>query len=481
MKITRRHAVAGFAAVPFFGPLTAAAARRVRGANEDLRVGVIGLRSRGQDHMAGLHRAKGARVVALCDVDRDILDSRAADFEKKNQVKPQTFSDVRELLARDDIDAVSIATPNHWHSLMGIWAMQTGKHVYVEKPVSHDVREGEQLVRAAERYGRVAQCGTQSRSNPGLREAMAFLREGGLGRIRLARGLCYKPRPSIGKTKGEQPVPASVDYELWCGPAAKEPLRRRSLHYDWHWVWSTGNGDLGNQGIHQMDICRWALGEDTLPRATTAWGGRVGYDDDGETPNTMVTVHDYPTAPLVFEVRGLPSGRGKKEMDKFLGASIGCVIHCDDGWMSIPSYDTALVYDRDGKRVREFKGSADHYQNFVDAVHAQDASLLNAPIKGGHLSSALCHLGNISVSLGAAAEPAAIRDALAADTAAAEAHARMREHLVANDVDLGATPLALGPRLDIDTSSGQFTGVHAQAAETLARGVHRAPFVLPEF
>jgi predicted dehydrogenase len=475
MRLTRRQVMLGAAAAPF-----ALAERRVLGSNEDLRVAVVGLRGRGQDHIAGFAAQKGVRVVALCDVDAQVLAQRVADFAKKHGSTPRAVADVRELCDAKDIDAIAIATPNHWHALMAIWALQGGKHVYVEKPVSHSVREGRALVDWAERTGLVVQTGTQCRSSQGLREGIGFVRDGGLGRITLARGLCYKPRGSIGKVAEDQPIPSGLDYELWCGPAANAPLRRKNLHYDWHWVWTTGNGDLGNQGIHQMDICRWALGESALPRATRAWGARVGYVDDGETPNSMVVVHEYASAPLVFEVRGLPRASGQKEMDRFLGASVGCVIHCEGGWLAIPSYSDAKAFDRDGKLVREWRGGGDHFANFVDAVRANDPARLTAPIEGGHVSSALCHLGNISVRLGAAAEPAQIAERVAHDVAASEAHARLSEHLRANAVDLAATPLAFGRRLRLDPATEGFLGEDAAAAEVLARGSHRAPFVIPE-
>ncbi|MBI5852774.1 MAG: Gfo/Idh/MocA family oxidoreductase [Planctomycetes bacterium] len=469
MNVSRREVLFGAALAPF---------ARVLGGNDDLRIGVVGLRSRGWDHVTGFAALPGVRVVALCDVDRAVLGQRVEEFQKKYGATPRTCADVRELCDMPDVDAISIATPNHWHALMAIWAMQAGKHVYVEKPVSHSIREGRAIVDWQRRTGLVVQAGTQCRSSTGLQDAIAFLRAGGLGRITVARGLCYKPRPSIGRVDGDQPIPDGVDYELWCGPAAKAPLRRKSLHYDWHWVWSTGNGDLGNQGIHQMDICRWALGEASLPPATRAWGGRVGYVDDGETPNTMVVVHEYATAPLVFEVRGLPRATGAKEMDRFLGASVGCVIHGEGGWMSIPSYSEAKAFDRDGKLISEWQGGGDHYANFVDAVRHKDPGRLTAPIVEGHVSSALCHLGNVSLRLGAPADPAAIAETVAGDVAASEAHARMREHLRVNAVDLAATPLALGRRLRIEPSSEAFLGEDADAAEALARGSHRAPFTM---
>jgi hypothetical protein len=233
-------------------------------------------------------------------------------------------------MAYKDIDAVSIATPNHWHALASIWAMQAGKDVYVEKPVSHCVWEGRQMVNASRKYGKIVQTGTQSRSSrKGIGAAVKYVQEGNLGKILLSRGLCYKRRGSIGKTEGEQKIPDTVEYDLWCGPGPKGPLMRKQLKYDWHWTWAYGNGDLGNQGIHQMDIARWFLGEMEISPSVWSVGGRLGYEDDGETANTQIIYHGYEKAPMIFEVRGLPENKDSKNMDKFKGAGVGVVVECE--------------------------------------------------------------------------------------------------------------------------------------------------------
>src|ERR1044071_3863242 len=289
----------------------------VVGANSDIRCAVVGFHGRGQSHIQDLRGLKGVRLVALCDVDSKVLERGVANCDSAGQ-KVQGYTDIRKLLENKDIDVVTIATPNHWHSLAAIWAVQAGKDVYVEKPVSHNVWEGRQLVEAARKHGRIVQAGTQSRSSrTGIYEAIQWLRGGHIGKVVRAYGLCYKRRASIGKVDGPQQVPANIDYDLWCGPAPKEPLMRKNLHYDWHWVWPTGNGDLGNQGIHQMDIARWVLGEDALSPRVLSVGGRVGYVDDGTTPNTLIVYHEYKNAPLIFEVRGLPASTDAKEMDKY--------------------------------------------------------------------------------------------------------------------------------------------------------------------
>ena len=300
------------------------------GANDAVRVAVVGLNSKGSHHIQMFKQVPGVRVVALCDADESILDREVKKLSAEN-ITVQTYVDFRKLLENKDIDAVSIATPNHWHSLMTVWACQAGKDVYVEKPISHNVFEGRKAVEAARKYGRIVQAGTQSRSDVALQEVAEYLRSGRLGKILRARGFCYKRRPSIGQANGPQPIPAGVHYDLWCGPAPLKPLRRERFHYDWHWFWQTGNGDIGNQGVHEMDMCRWMLGEKGFPPRVFSIGGRFGYEDDGETANTQVAVLDYPAAPLIFEVRGLPERAGVENMDHYRGVRIGFVIDCEEG------------------------------------------------------------------------------------------------------------------------------------------------------
>lgn len=476
--VSRRHFLKSSALLGAGAALSARSWAAVPGANGDVRVAVIGMNSRGKNHIGSLLHAKGARIVALCDVDQKVLDRTKASFSEKH-MNVKTFTDIRELLASPEIDAVTIATPNHWHSLAGIWAIQAGKDVYVEKPVSHNVWEGRQLVGWAVKQNRVVQVGTQIRSGAGLQEAVAWIRAGNLGKITAARGFCYKNRPSIGKTEGPQPIPASVDYDLWCGPAPKEPLRRKKLHYDWHWVYVTGNGDVGNQGIHQMDVARWFLGEPGLPRHTLSVGGRLGYIDDGNTPNTQVVIHDYATAPLIFEVRGLPASAGGRAMDKYRGVSVGNVIDCEGGSLVTSQYFTATAYDKAGNVVKEFEGSDRHMQNFVDVMHSRKIDQLYGPVEEGHISSALCHLGNISHQIGHPTPPEAVRERIRGDAMLAEATGRMLEHLAKNNVDFQATPLTLGAPLTIQAGQEKFTGEFASQANPRLTRNYRAPFVVP--
>jgi predicted dehydrogenase len=476
-------ATAGFA-------LSARSWAQVTGANNDIRVAVVGLNSRGRSHLQSLAKVAGVRVVALCDADTAVLD-RVKPTVNGGDVK--TFVDLRELLASPDIDAITIATPNHLHSLQAVWACEAGKDVYVEKPVSHNVWEGRQLVSAAAKYNRVVQAGTQIRSGAGLQEAVAWTRAGNLGKITAARGFCYKRRDSIGKVDGPQKVPATVNYDLWCGPVPMEPLMRKRLHYDWHWVYATGNGDVGNQGIHQMDVARWFLGERGLPLRTLSLGGRLGYVDDGNTPNTQVVIHEYASAPLIFEVRGLPAKpgvhapapeaggaeQGRNPMDAYRGVSVGNVIDCEGGYIVTSNYFTATAHDKDGKVVKEFKGIDRHMQNFIDVVRSRKVADLYGPIEEGHVSSALCHLGNISHVLGRAEPPDITREKIKGNVLLAEAYSRMVEHVATNGVDLARTPLTHGVPLTIERGRERFTGEFALQANPLLTRKYRTPYVVP--
>ncbi len=266
---------------------------KVLGANDRIRVAVVGIHGQGKQHIAEFHNQPGAEVIALCDVDENVLKERATQYGKLSGRSVKCYRDMRQVFDDKDVDAVSFATPNHWHALCGIWAMQAGKHAYIEKPCSHNIWEGRQLVKAARKYSRMCQHGTQARSCSAVREAVQKLREGVIGEVYLARGLCFKWRPSIGKTNGPQPVPAR--HRLQPMAWARSPTDRccaRNLHYDWHWQWDYGNGDMGNQGVHEMDLARWGLGVG-LPTRIQAMGGHYMFDDDQQTPNTLICTFEY--------------------------------------------------------------------------------------------------------------------------------------------------------------------------------------------
>lgn len=444
------------------------------GSGDKLRVAVVGVKGRGGSHIAGFGGLPDCEIAALVDVDETFLNTRADEIEKKTGKRPATYSDMRKCFADKNINIVSIATPNHWHSLAAIWAIQAGKDVYVEKPVSHNVSEGRRVVEAARKYGRIVQTGTQSRSNPGMRQAIEFIHKGGIGEVKLAHGLCYKRRPTIGP-KGNYDIPASIDYDLWSGPAELKPLTREKLHYDWHYMWDYGNGDLGNQGIHQMDISRWGLNEMNLGTSVQSYGGRLGYVDAGETANTQVSIHEFADGKrLVFEVRGL-------ETKSYMGAGVGVIFTGSDGYLVCPSYSKGVVLDKKGEPTgKEFEGGGDgiHFANFIKAVRSRKHEDLNADILEGHLSSALCHLGNISYRLGQPVLAADIAKKFQGDADALETLDRFQQHLRDNMIDPETTKITLGPKLAL--KGEEFVGDHAAEANKMLTRDYRAPYIVPK-
>lgn len=479
--------------------LNAGSWSRAAGANDDIRVAQIGFRSQGNGHIGTLSKMKGVRLVALCDVDSQVLNKKAKELG--NGI--QTYTDIRKLLENKDIDAVSIAVPNHWHALATVWACQAGKDVYVEKPACHNIFEGRKMVEAARKYNRIVQCGTQCRSSVGLQEAVQYVKDGKLGKITLARGFCYKGRKSIGLVDGPQPVPESIDYDIWCGPAPKEPPRRNgkfgTVHYDWHWFWAYGNGDYGNQGPHQVDICRWFLGEDAIAPFSMAIGGRLGYKDSAETPNTLTVYHGYKT-PMIFETRGLSVDKKSQEkewkMDNYKGVGVGNVIECENGYVVVPSYTDAVIHDKDGKEIMKFDGkkketgadvktptglsadSSGHHGNWINAIRSRKKEDLRAEVLEGHLSAGLVHTGNISYRLGATKKPAEIKEALQDNKGLAEAYDRMAGHLDANGVDLAVDNLQLGVPLKFNPQTERF--IDNDKANELVTRNYRKPFEVPE-
>ncbi|MFI4876566.1 MAG: Gfo/Idh/MocA family protein, partial [Blastopirellula sp. JB062] len=366
--------------------------------------------------------------------------------------------------------------------LAAIWAIQAGKDVYVEKPVSHNVSEGRRIVEAARKYGKICQAGTQSRSNPGMIEAINFVQNGGIGKVKVARGLCYKPRASIGPA-GAYDVPSSVNYDLWAGPAPMDPITRKRFHYDWHWQWPCGNGDLGNQGIHQMDLARWGLGADELSSQVISYGGRYGYEDAGTTPNTQVIVHDYGDSALVFEVRGLVYDKSlPASSKKYMNSSIGVIFEGTDGYLVMTSYHSGAAFDKDGKKFKEFSGGRDqhHYDNFIEGVRSRKVEDLNGDIVEGHLSSALCHTGNISYQLGESVSAGECLERLESLDTTENVKAtleRFTDHLKDNKVDLAKEKVTMGPNLKCDPKTETFVG--NEAANNLLSRDYRKPYVVP--
>lgn len=399
---------------------------RVFGANDRVRVAICGLHGRGDDHLRSYARLKTAEIAALCDIDDSVLRRRLAEMERRNLPKPQTYVDVRKLLEDKSIDAISIATPNHWHSLMGIWACQAGKDVYVEKPCCHNWWEGRQLVTASQRYKRIVQHGTQIRSAPAIREAVEKLRQGVIGELYLGRGLCFKWRDTIGH-KPVEPVPAGVDYNLWTGPAPMQPFTRNRFHYNWHWFWDTGNGDLGNQGVHQVDVARWGLGVQ-FPNRVSAIGGHFMFDDDQQTPNTLNCAFEFDLPDgkrkmMEFEVRhwitnneaeigtptmGTPAPfhpAGAPKLGPLAGShnTVGNIFYGSKGYLATGDEDACTYKTWLGRDLQPGPGAhaaGDHFANFIDCVRSRKKEDLNAPIEEGFISASLVHLANASYRLG---------------------------------------------------------------------------------
>jgi predicted dehydrogenase len=372
-------------------PAAAQGPARKSSPSEKVVVAVMGVRGRGRGLAQGFAGLKDAEVAYLCDVDESVVPAALKAVTDGQTKTPKVVKDFRRVLDDPAVDALVIAAPDHWHAPATIYACQAGKHVYVEKPCSHNVREGRLMVDAARRHNRVVQVGTQARSMPDRQACIEFLRSGKLGRVIMAKAVNSQRRADIGRKK-DGPVPPGVDYDLWLGPAPKRPFNENRFHYNWHWFWDYGTGDLGNDGVHQVDVGRWGLGV-TAPVSVTCHGGKYYFDDDQETPDTQVVVWDFGKCTLVFEQRIWAPYKER-------GLENGNVFYCEDGyvvldrggWQAFGKNDEPVPVE--GNRVR---GEA-HLQDFVDAV--KTGRKPNADIEEGHYSALLCHLGNISHRVG---------------------------------------------------------------------------------
>ncbi len=373
----------------------------VLGANDRINVGVVGIGGRGRDHIDGYAKLPQCRIAAVCDVDQAGRERGIAQVEKLLNYKPKQYSDMRQLFEDKEIDAVSFATPNHWHALGTIWACQAGKDVYVEKPPCHNIFEGLKMIEAARKYQRMVQVGSQSRSIPYIQRAMGLLSQGVIGKLYEAKGLCFNPRKSIGHTP-DQPVPPGINWDLFLGPAPMRPFSQNRFHYNWHWFWDTGNGDIGNQGIHEMDKARWGLNRG-LPKHVSSTGGKFVYNDDQETPNTQVATFDYGDAQITFDVRGLITpGEGDVRRGNHF---VGNVFFGSEGYMTLDSFGFRVYKGEKRELTMDEKpgrggDTAPHMENFLSACRSRNYKDLNADIEIGVTSVALVHLANISYRVG---------------------------------------------------------------------------------
>ncbi len=403
----------------------------IKGANDRVRIGVIGIHGMGQNHIKNYSALENVEVAAICDVDENLFSGVVkSHFTDKGLSKPNLYSDMRKMYENKDIDAVSVVTPNHWHALAAVWAMQSGKHVSVEKPCSYNIYEGQKLLEASKKYNVIVQDGAEQRNNPGAQSAAEFLHSGELGEVYLAKGICYKWRDTIGRYP-DGPLPdgtthpkgaftkkylSKVDYDLWQGPAPKRPFNPNRFHYNWHWNFDYGNGDMGNQGVHELDIARWGLGV-KLPTRITAMGGHMMFDDDQNTPNTLMAMFEFPSEAgkgdkkkiLQFEVRHWISnrevwmGESKSDNSGYMisnSNTVGNLFYGSKGYMAkdVDKWQTYMGKDRE--LGTSGGGLADNYKNFIDTIRANDPSMLNAKIEEGVYSTIVMHLGNIAYQLG---------------------------------------------------------------------------------
>jgi predicted dehydrogenase len=410
----------------------------VLGANDRVNVGIVGIGGRGNDHIRTYATLRGARIVALCDVNQTALERGQAAVLKLTGETPKGFDDMRKMFADKNVDAVSITTPNHWHALSTIWACEAGKDVYCEKPACYNVHEGERMIEVARKTGRMVQIGSQSRSVPHKMKAVRLLRDGAIGRVYMAKGLCYKRRKSIGHKENE-PVPAGLNWDMFLGPAPLRPYNELRFRYNWHWFWDTGNGDIGNQGVHEMDVARWGLGEVAWPKSVVSTGGKYLYLDDQETPNTQLATFDYGDKQIVFEVRGLITG-GEGGIPKGGGNYVGNLFYGEDGWMEVDSKGFKLYKGENEDLVTEEKAgkewdTAPHMENFLAACRSRDYTSLHADVAVGVMSADLCHLANASYRTGC--------------------------------------------KLAVDAAQGRFTGPGAEDGNALlTRARYRAPYIV---
>lgn len=453
--------------------------------NGEIGIGVIGLGGRGNELARGFESASGANVVAVADPDAKHAGEAAKRYEAKS------YSDLRKLLDDPNVDAVAIATCNHWHCLAAIWAMEAGKDVYVEKPLSHSQWEGRQVVNAARKYNKIVQLGTQQRSDPMQAEIKKFLHaDQALGKVLYAQANRLGPRASIGQRTTPLPIPAELDYELWLGPAQDEPIYREKFHYDWHWDWNTGSGEMGNWGVHVLDDVRNVAYQDsvTTPKRILACGGRVAWNDAGESPNVHYVYFDTGSFPTIIALSNLSSAPGErggwtsKAGRPISGPGSGYVVACEGGYY-LGQRGRGVAVDKQGKEIRTFKGGdivALHLKNFIEAIQSRDRNHLNAEVEVGHHSTGWCNLANVGSRVGGAFDAKDARSV----APGFEAWDFLLDEMEANLAKFGIKPndaqLRMSPVLTHHPQSEKFEGDHAFGANELLKRQYRKGYEVPE-
>lgn len=485
-KQTRRRflqtTAAASAVFPLFTIAGTKASGRVIGANDRIRVGVAGIHGRGVSHIDGFVPLPNVQVAYLIDPDTSLHESRTKMVVDKGGPAPKCVKDIREALDDKNLDAVSVATCNHWHSLITVWACKAGKDVYVEKPISHNVFEGRKCVEAAAKYERVVQHGTQQRSDAGRARQIKAIQSGKYGKLLVAKGYCCKPRWSIGfKPKGTPP--SHLDFNLWLGPAPKQDYHENLVHYNWHWFWDTGNGDTGNQGVHEMDVARWGIAGATMPSKIWSLGGRFApgekdLRDQGETPNMQLSVYEFGDVLLVFETRGLVN---HKDYKKAPPQQVSNEFYTTEGvirdWKFHPkSGGSPVELQYDGEVHVTENGKP--FAAFIAAMRSRRKEDNNCDAEVAHYSSALCHLGNISYRLG---EPATFNrqsSSIGDNSEVVRAFEQIKENLRAIDVNLDTASYQVGRTLKLDPKTEKFIG--DDEANALLTRNYRPPFVVPD-
>jgi predicted dehydrogenase len=452
----------------------------INGANDRVRIAVVGLNGRGKDHIEAWQKADNVEIAYLVDPDSNVLTRAMASLEKTSPQKltAKGVADIRTVLEDPSVDAISIAAPNHWHSLMTIWAAQAGKHVYVEKPLSHDVREGRVVVEAQKKYGVVIQNGTQRRSDAGIAGLHEALKSGKLPRLKIAYGYCCKPRAGIGR-KAPQAPPANLDWSLWKGPAVVDQFHHNYVHYNWHWFWNTGNGDMNNQGTHQLDIAQWAIDDDQLhPVRVIGMGGRFAWDDQGETPNTMFAMAEYANGQQVFfNVRNVNYQGYQTQVYNEYYLEDGSVITGESQYMiRRPGSMTPEPLKLEPGKVTP----GGNWNSFITAIRAGDPSLANGNAVDAHASSVLGHLMNNSYRLGKKVPFSSTAVEFGNNSAAAEHFAKLHE-IMEKGVGISAEgeSYTVGPMLEFDPQIEHHTGSLAAEANALLGSPNNAGFEVP--
>lgn len=462
---TRRKFLAQSSVFATFAISGTKSSGKIIGANERVNVAVCGIKGRGASHIGGHGRQKNVTISHLVDPDSRLFEGRKKFVQSKFKNTPECVQDVRKVLDNKEVDAISIATPNHWHSLMSIWACQAGKDVYVEKPLSHNLFEGRKLVEAAKKYKCIVQHGTQNRSLRKWSDLAKEVASGKNGKLEVALGTCHKRRGSIGFKDTKNP-PSELDFDVWTGPAAKEDFHDNLVHYNWHWFWNYGNGDIGNQGVHQMDIARWMIPGAVWPKSVICFGGRFGYKDQAETANTQLAIFDYGESLLVFDVRGLS---GKSNM------GVSNHVYYDKNAKQKNTASHGLKGIKDPLADR---GKVDIFENFIEAVRNRKEEHLDAHVYEGHVSSGLCHLANVSYRLGEKSSFNKKNKSFGSNNKGYEYFERMQEHLKENGLNLEETDYIVGRNLEFDAKTETIKG-DDEANALLSRN-YRSPYIVPD-